>query len=262
VGTGYLVIQTLLPEAVSSWFTISSYIWLVLMLLSCVMVRKGNLVAIMSALFSTIALGRLYSTMRLGSPSGSSSAEDLLLFSETGPGVMSVTYTSLLLSILLIVLLCNVVLKERQRLSAETYVLGFIRVYVGLMFIPHFIGHIFASSIHFHNYAAYFMSIGLSSPALMVWLAGLIEVAVAIGLCFGFMTRIAAVGGCLYLFLTMLLGDHFSVGYIWILPNGGYEFGIFWAVMVGVFAFAGGGPLSVDKWLGNHFLKSRPFIIR
>jgi len=33
---------------------------------------------------------------------------------------------------------------------------------------------------------------------------------------------------------------------VWALPEGGYEFGMFWAVMIAVFAVLGGGPLSVD----------------
>jgi hypothetical protein len=47
--------------------------------------------------------------------------------------------------------------------------------------------------------------------------------------------------GAIYLFLTMLLSGHFSIGYVWILPDGGYEFGIFWSVIVGVFMVVCGG---------------------
>jgi putative oxidoreductase len=45
----------------------------------------------------------------------------------------------------------------------------------------------------------------------------------------------------------MLLGGHFPIGYVWILPDGGYEFGVFWAVMVTVFIITGGGPVSLDN---------------
>jgi len=43
-----------------------------------------------------------------------------------------------------------------------------------------------------------------------------------------------------YLFLTMLLGGHFTIGYVWILPDGGYEFGMFWAIITAVFIVTGG----------------------
>ena len=38
----------------------------------------------------------------------------------------------------------------------------------------------------------------------------------------------------------MYLGGHFQVGYVWALPEGGYEFGGFWAAMIAVFAVLGG----------------------
>lgn len=51
----------------------------------------------------------------------------------------------------------------------------------------------------------------------------------------------------------MLLVNHFPVGYIWILPTGGYEFGIFWALMCAVFVVAGGGVASLDHWLRQRY---------
>jgi putative oxidoreductase len=36
---------------------------------------------------------------------------------------------------------------------------------------------------------------------------------------------------------------------VWALPEGGYEFGVFWAVMIAVFAVLGGGRNSVDNQL-------------
>jgi hypothetical protein len=49
-----------------------------------------------------------------------------------------------------------------------------------------------------------------------------------------------------YLLMSMLLGGHFTTGYVWILPNGGYEFGVFWAAMIAVFVVLGGGRNSAD----------------
>jgi putative oxidoreductase len=57
-----------------------------------------------------------------------------------------------------------------------------------------------------------------------------------------------------YLLMSMYLGGHFQVGYVWALPEGGYEFGGFWAAMIAVFAVLGGDPNSVDA----HLWQSEP----
>jgi putative oxidoreductase len=83
----------------------------------------------------------------------------------------------------------------------------------------------------------------------MVVLAGLIELAVAIGLTFGFMTRTAAFGGAIYLFVAVGLGGHYTAGYIWVLPTGGWEFPALWISVISTFIFSGGGKISIDAWL-------------
>src|SRR4029078_12285209 len=76
-----------------------------------------------------------------------------------------------------------------------------------------------------------------------------IELICAIGLTLGLFTRPIALLGSVYLLMSMLLGGHFQIGYVWALPEGGYEFGVFWAVMIAAFAVLGGGPYSVDREL-------------
>jgi hypothetical protein len=41
------------------------------------------------------------------------------------------------------------------------------------------------------------------------------------------------------------LAGIFLVGYVWILPNGGYESGVFWGAIVGIFIVVGGGRVSL-----------------
>jgi putative oxidoreductase len=64
-------------------------------------------------------------------------------------------------------------------------------------------------------------------------------------------TRPVALLGSVYLLMSMLLGGHFHIGYVWALPDGGYEFGVCWAAMVAVFAVLGGGRYSVDWEVGR-----------
>jgi putative oxidoreductase len=73
----------------------------------------------------------------------------------------------------------------------------------------------------------------------------------------GLFTRPVALLGSVYLLLSMLWGGHFQIGYVWALPEGGYEFGVFWAVMILVFAARGGGPLSVDNTIRQSDFQNR-----
>ena len=94
-------------------------------------------------------------------------------------------------------------------------------------------------------------------PAAQVALAGSIELISAVGLTLGLFTRPVALLGSVYLLMSMLLGGHFQIGYVWALPDGGYEFGVFWAAMVAVFAVLGGGVNSVDRVLWRSELARR-----
>ena len=51
------------------------------------------------------------------------------------------------------------------------------------------------------------------------------------------------------LLMSMLWGEHFQIGYVWALPEGGYELGVVWAAIIAVFAVLGGGRNSVDSAL-------------
>jgi len=118
-----------------------------------------------------------------------------------------------------------------------------------LMFVPHFGSHILGGPYQFKIYTLYFESLGLHLPAAQVALAGSVELICAVGLALGLFTRPVALLGSVYLLMSMLWGGHFQIGYVWALPEGGYEFGVFWAVMIAVFAVLGGGPNSVDREL-------------
>jgi putative oxidoreductase len=138
---------------------------------------------------------------------------------------------------------------QSREAALNALALTFIRVYVGLMFVPHFGSHILGGPFQFNIYTLYFASLGIHMPAAQVALAGAIELISAVGLTLGLFTRPVALLGSVYLLMSMLLGGHFQIGYVWALPQGGYEFGLFWAVMIAVFAVLGGGRYSADAEL-------------
>jgi putative oxidoreductase len=220
--------------------------------------RQAEFFAITAALFSTLVVGRLFSNMRF-EDAGALSSLDPLLVAETGPGLAGPTYASLGL----VILLCLMIMRHAwhrthaaeaaEMPTVNDWALTFLRMYVGLMFIAHFAGHLFAGPIPFGVFSSYFGSIGLPYPAAIVILAGVIELAVAIGLAFGFMTRIAAARAAIYLFVSVGLGGHFGVGYVWVLPTGGWEFPALWIFAVAIFILVGGGVNGVDHWLKSRF---------
>jgi putative oxidoreductase len=132
------------------------------------------------------------------------------------------------------------------------------------MFVPHFGSHILGGPFQFKIYTLYFESLGIHMPAMQVALAGSIELISAVGLTLGLFTRPVALLGSVYLLMSMLLGGHFQIGYVWALPEGGYEFGVFWAAMIAVFAVLGGGRYSADKelWRSEPARRLLPKVVR
>ena len=51
---------------------------------------------------------------------------------------------------------------------------------------------------------------------------------------------------------------------MWALPEGGYEFGVFWAAMIAVFAVLGGGRYSADRelWRSEPARRLLPGVVR
>jgi putative oxidoreductase len=188
--------------------------------------------------------------------------DDLDLLVATGPGVPGFEFLGWVLGALVFALFILrtaslAASADSPETSLNASALAFIRIYVGLMFVPHFGSHILGGPYQFKIYTLYFASLGLHLPAMQVVLAGSVELIAAIGLVLGLFTRPIALLGSVYLLLSMLWGGHFQIGYVWALPEGGYEFGVFWAVMIAVFAVVGGGPLSVDNAIRQSDFENR-----
>jgi putative oxidoreductase len=244
----------LIRQPVTAWFTASSTIWMALLLISAVWQLRGSVTAIAALALAAVVVSRLFSIMRLNPPASIEglSPQDLDLLVATGPGVPGFELLGWFLGALV---LAHFVLRaaaavasaESREEAINAAALTFMRVYVGLMFVPHFGSHILGGPDQFKIYTLYFASLGIPMPALQVALAGSIELICAVGLTLGLFTRPVALLGSVYLLMSMLLGGHFKIGYVWALPEGGYEFGMFWAVIVAVFTVLGGGRNSADR---------------
>ncbi len=251
IGWGSSVV---LRQPVTAWFAASATIWMALLLISAVWQLRGSFTAIAALALATAVVARLFSILRLNPPANIAglTPQDLDLLVATGPGVPGFELLGWFLGALVFV---QFILRaasvaaaaDSRESSLNAAALTFIRIYVGLMFVPHFGSHILGGPFQFKIYTLYFASLGLHLPAMQVLLAGSVELITAIGLVLGLFTRPVALLGSVYLLLSMLWGGHFQIGYVWALPEGGYEFGVFWAVMIAVFAVIGGGRLSVDN---------------
>lgn len=258
--------QTLLTEKISLWGGTSMTISLIILSITTVMTwrYRASFFSLATYLYSTVLVGRLFSTLRLPEDmvATGGSALDPLLLGETGPGVPYIMYLSYALVTLIIVQTVRLAIREKSQLSANPntislndWAITFLRVYVGLMFIAHYSGHVLAGPEQFQVFASYFSGVGFHIGGPMVVLAGVIEIAVSIGLVFGLMTRLAATSAVLYLYFATLWGEHFSAGYVWVLPNGGWEFSALWMVVILVFIITGGSKISIDRRIQNKIPK-------
>jgi putative oxidoreductase len=268
IGWGLSVV---LSQPVTAWFAASATIWMALLLISAVWQLRGSITAIAAVALATAVVSRLFSILRLNPPASIAglSPDDLDALVATGPGVPGFELLGWFLGALVLV---QFVLRaasvaasaDSREVALNALALTFIRVYVGLMFVPHFGSHILGGPFQFQIYTLYFASLGIPMPAAQVALAGAVELISAVGLTLGLFTRPVALLASVYLLMSMLLGGHFQIGYVWALPNGGYEFGVFWAAMIAVLAVLGGGPYAADRklWQSEPARRLLPSFVR
>ncbi len=265
VVTIFFSVHSLLENGLSSWVFISTGEFITVLIASLIETyKKGNVefFGLIGSMLGGLTLGRLFSTMHLETIDLSTlSSLDPLMVAETGPGIQSIEFTSTLLVALLVIQIVR--LPWLKRMSVQSRTIGnpnayewgmtLVRIYVGMMFVAHFTGHILAGGAPFAVFTDYFGGIGLPFPQAFVVLAGVIELSLAIMLSFGFMTRLAGFGSAIYLFVSVGLGGHYAVGYVWVLPTGGWEFPAMWIFVSGIFMLAGGGKSSADSWLKERY---------
>ncbi len=222
VGWGLSVV---LGQPVTSWFASSATIWMALLLTFALWQLRGPLTSLAGLALATAVVSRLFSVLRLNPPASIAglTPQDLDLQVATGPGVSGFEFLGWLLGALVFV---QFILRaasaafakapgDSRESSINASALTFMRVYVGLMFVPHFASHILGGPYQFMIYTLYFQSLSLPMPAMQVALAGSIELISAIGLTLGLFTRPVALLASVYLLMSMLLGGHFHIGYVW-----------------------------------------------
>jgi putative oxidoreductase len=258
--------------AIAAFFCLASFyaiaknpfpVWTIVVIVTLLIVMVGGVALVIRnpdgpffeslvILMPGLVVGRLLSTAWLIPAAQPVPKLSELMLGETGTGVpFAEPLTLVLVTAAALYVLAQAYRSitghtERARFTASDWLATMLRTYVGLMFVSHFTGHILAGPIPFKAFVGYFGQVGMPLPAASVVLAGLIEIAVCIGLAFGVLTRPLAALGAFYLLFAVALGGHFSIGYSWALPGLGWEFPALWAFAVALFAIFGAGPISLD----------------
>src|SRR4029077_8769071 len=173
-----------------------------LLLISAIWQLRGSFPAIAALALATAVVSRLFSILRLNPPASIAglSPQDLDLLVATGPGVPGFAllgwFLGALVFVQFILRATSVAASAGSReASLNASALTFIRIYVGLMFVPHFGSHILGGPYEFEIYTLYFSSTAAPMPAAQVALAGSVELICAVGLTLGLFTRPVALLG-------------------------------------------------------------------
>ncbi len=76
-----------------------------------------------------------------------------------------------------------------------------------------------------------------------------LETVGALCIIFGLFTRVFAVAIGLQFLVIVIIG-HGPRGFAWSSPGGGWEYPLFWGLIIAAVALRGGGPWSLDRKLG------------
>lgn len=137
--------------------------------------------------------------------------------------------------------------------SIYEWQLVFVRLYIGCDLILHFCEKLFAGPIVRQGDINAFIQLGVPHATSFVFIAGVIEFAGAFSLSCGLFTRLGSVCLFTYLMVATFLGHHFSNGFIWAEPGGGWEYPVLWSVLVLSFAIAGATTFSLDEVLQERY---------
>jgi len=129
----------------------------------------------------------------------------------------------------------------------------FIRLFIGFDLIPHFCEKLFAGSAVRADDVHAFIQLGVHYPLTMVFIVGIMEFGGALALSCGLFTRLGSICLAIYMLTATYLGHHFSNGFIWASPGGGWEYPVLWTVLILSFALFGAGDFSIDRYLKDRF---------
>ncbi len=122
-----------------------------------------------------------------------------------------------------------------------------IRFIAGVMMIPHGYGKVFGG---IEGTTKFFASAGLEPAFFLAWYVGLLELIGGICVAFGFLTRLMSVQ-LVGLLAVATFYIHLPSGFLWV--KGGYEYPLFWMIVMIAITIQGGAKLSIDNLMSKEF---------
>lgn len=119
-----------------------------------------------------------------------------------------------------------------------------IRLCAGLSLAAHGFPKLFGATA---ANAAFFEQAGFHPALFWTILTGCTEFFGGLFLALGLLTRLAA--GPVLVFLLVAVSFHFQNGFYW--NKLGFEYPLFWSIVVFHFLVRGGGKCSLDAWIGR-----------
>jgi putative oxidoreductase len=96
--------------------------------------------------------------------------------------------------------------------------------------------------------AKFLGSVGFENPMFWAYVVGIVEFVCGGCLAVGFLTRLVA-GPIIGFLVVAIVTYHWQFGFAW--ENRGFEYPLFWAVVVFHFLIRGGGAWSLDALIGK-----------
>ena len=122
-----------------------------------------------------------------------------------------------------------------------------IRFIAGVMMIPHGYAKVFGG---IEGTTKFFASVGLEPALILAWYVGLLELVGGICVALGLLTRLMSIQ-LIGLLAVATFYIHLPSGFIWV--KGGFEYPLFWMVVMIAITIKGGEKLSLDNLMAKEF---------
>ena len=122
-----------------------------------------------------------------------------------------------------------------------------IRFVAGAMMVPHGYAKVFGG---IEGTTKFFASVGLEPALTLAWYVGLLELVGGVCVAFGFLTRFIS-AQLVGLLAVATFYIHLPSGFLWV--KGGFEYPLFWMVIMIAITIQGGGKLSTDNLMAKEF---------